>query len=126
MVKASVRFTPLLRPLGQRGSVLRVRIESGRSLITFKGPVRPGDKKLREEMMKKPDGKLIYAGLCAACHQPTGTGLEGLAPPLVDSDWVLGPAGGGALLEHRHDVGVIVEQPRQHVERDHVPEQEMG
>lgn len=38
------------------------------------------------------DGRLIYAGLCAACHQPTGTGLEGLAPPLVDSEWVLGPA----------------------------------
>jgi mono/diheme cytochrome c family protein len=38
------------------------------------------------------NGKVIYAGLCAACHQPTGTGLEGLAPPLVDSDWVLGPA----------------------------------
>ena len=38
------------------------------------------------------NGKTIYAGLCAACHQPTGTGLEGLAPPLVDSDWVLGKA----------------------------------
>lgn len=36
-------------------------------------------------------GKMIYAGLCAACHQPTGTGLDGLAPPLVDSDWLLGP-----------------------------------
>ena len=35
-------------------------------------------------------GKVIYAGLCGACHQPTGTGLEGLAPPLVDSEWVLG------------------------------------
>lgn len=37
-------------------------------------------------------GKVIYAGLCAACHQPTGTGLDGLAPPLVDSDWLLGPS----------------------------------
>jgi putative membrane-bound dehydrogenase-like protein len=27
---------------------------------------------------------------CSACHQPTGTGLEGLATPLVNSDWVLG------------------------------------
>ena len=32
------------------GSVLRVRIESGRSLITFKGPVRRRDKKVREEL----------------------------------------------------------------------------
>ncbi|MES2706179.1 MAG: c-type cytochrome [Verrucomicrobiota bacterium] len=37
-------------------------------------------------------GKIIYSALCAACHQPGGTGMEGLAPPLLDSDWVLGPA----------------------------------
>jgi len=35
-------------------------------------------------------GKTVYATLCAACHQPTGAGMEGLAPPLVDSEWVLG------------------------------------
>lgn len=37
-------------------------------------------------------GKTIYATLCAACHQPHGFGLDGLAPPLVDSEWVLGKA----------------------------------
>lgn len=36
-------------------------------------------------------GRVLYGALCAACHQPTGTGLAGLAPPLVDSEWVLGP-----------------------------------
>ena len=35
-------------------------------------------------------GRGIYAGVCAACHQTTGRGLEGLAPPLLDSEWVLG------------------------------------
>lgn len=45
-----------------------------------------------EEQARFDQGKMIYAGLCAACHQPTGTGLDGLAPPLVDSDWLLGPA----------------------------------
>lgn len=35
-------------------------------------------------------GKVTFANLCAACHQPHGYGLDGLAPPLVDSDWVLG------------------------------------
>ncbi len=44
------------------------------------------------EQARFEKGKVIYAGLCAACHQPTGTGLEGLAPPLVDSEWVVGPA----------------------------------
>jgi len=31
-------------------SVLRVRVESGRSLLTFKGPVQPSPMKLREEL----------------------------------------------------------------------------
>ena len=35
-------------------------------------------------------GRTVYSTLCTACHQPTGTGMEGLAPALVDSDWVLG------------------------------------
>ena len=35
-------------------------------------------------------GKTVYTTLCAACHQPHGFGLDGLAPPLVDSEWVLG------------------------------------
>ncbi|HEY1050488.1 MAG TPA: PVC-type heme-binding CxxCH protein, partial [Prosthecobacter sp.] len=35
-------------------------------------------------------GKIIYNTLCTACHQPHGFGLDGLAPPLVDSEWVLG------------------------------------
>ncbi len=35
-------------------------------------------------------GKTVYVTLCAACHQPHGFGLDGLAPPLVDSEWVLG------------------------------------
>jgi mono/diheme cytochrome c family protein len=35
-------------------------------------------------------GKEIYPTLCGACHQPHGRGQEGLAPPLVDSEWSLG------------------------------------
>ena len=44
--------------------------------------------KAQQELLEK--GKVTYANLCAACHQPHGYGLDGLAPPLVDSDWVLG------------------------------------
>jgi glucose/arabinose dehydrogenase len=30
-------------------------------------------------------GRQLFAGTCAACHQPTGLGRPGLAPPLADS-----------------------------------------
>ena len=36
-------------------------------------------------------GKAVFSTLCAACHQSTGLGQDGLAPPLADSEWVLGP-----------------------------------
>src|SRR5205809_749156 len=35
-------------------------------------------------------GKQIYTNICAACHQVSGAGQEGLAPPLLDSEWLLG------------------------------------
>ncbi|HAV65375.1 MAG TPA: dehydrogenase [Verrucomicrobiales bacterium] len=35
-------------------------------------------------------GKELYAISCGACHQPHGKGQEGLAPPLVGSEWVTG------------------------------------
>jgi mono/diheme cytochrome c family protein len=37
-------------------------------------------------------GKAIYAAVCIACHQPTGSGLANLAPPLANSEWLLGPS----------------------------------
>ena len=43
-----------------------------------------------EEQALFETGKTVYATLCGACHQPTGVGMPGLAPALVDSDWVLG------------------------------------
>jgi mono/diheme cytochrome c family protein len=36
-------------------------------------------------------GKKQYALICAQCHQPSGMGQEGKAPPLVNSPWALGP-----------------------------------
>jgi mono/diheme cytochrome c family protein len=35
----------------------------------------------------------VYARTCIACHKADGFGQEGTAPPLVDSEWVLGPPG---------------------------------
>jgi mono/diheme cytochrome c family protein len=38
-------------------------------------------------------GKDLYPLVCGACHQPHGKGQEGLAPPLVDSEWSVGSEG---------------------------------
>lgn len=46
-----------------------------------------------EELALFDSGRQTYAGLCAACHQPSGKGLEGLAPPLAESEWVTGDPG---------------------------------
>jgi mono/diheme cytochrome c family protein len=35
-------------------------------------------------------GRTLFAAVCAACHQADGRGLDGLAPPLLDSEWVVG------------------------------------
>ncbi len=37
------------------------------------------------------NGRILFTGICAPCHQPGGEGLDGVAPPLLDSPWVLGP-----------------------------------
>ena len=35
-------------------------------------------------------GKRLYTANCVACHQPTGQGVAGQFPTLVDSEWVVG------------------------------------
>jgi mono/diheme cytochrome c family protein len=36
------------------------------------------------------DGKQVFGGKCAACHQATGAGIAGVFPPLAGSEWVTG------------------------------------
>ncbi len=53
--------------------------------IVAKGPpLSPEDQKHFEA------GKGVYEATCLACHQQHGMGQEGLAPPLVGSEWVSG------------------------------------
>lgn len=60
-------------------------------------PNKPGDKTpplkplTAEEQARFETGRQMFNAICAQCHQPSGLGMEGLAPPLVDSEWVLGP-----------------------------------
>jgi len=60
-------------------------------------PGKPGAKPLPvippltpEQQALFDKGKTFYSAVCAACHQPTGTGVANLAPPLLNSEWVLG------------------------------------
>ncbi|MBO3696980.1 c-type cytochrome [Roseivirga sp. E12] len=43
-------------------------------------------------------GLQLYRETCAACHGGNGRGIEGLAPPLDNSDWIKGPANRLALV----------------------------
>jgi mono/diheme cytochrome c family protein len=38
-----------------------------------------------------PRGEKVYISYCSPCHQPNGVGAPGIAPPLVESEWVLAP-----------------------------------
>jgi mono/diheme cytochrome c family protein len=43
-------------------------------------------------------GKIIYGNICAGCHQPTGAGNAGQAPPLAGSEWVLAQGGPNRVI----------------------------
>jgi mono/diheme cytochrome c family protein len=64
----------------------------------LKWPGKPGTAEAavkplsEEEQFRFEKGKAQFAALCAACHQPNGQGLAGLAPSLIYSKWVLGDA----------------------------------
>lgn len=46
----------------------------------------------KDDLMKR--GEQVYNASCAACHQPTGTGIPGVFPGLVNSKIATGPAAG--------------------------------
>ena len=74
---------------------ISARLTKISSLVTWPG--QPGYVAPPKIVPLSPDqekqfalGKDMFAASCAACHQLTGLGMEGLAPPLSDSEWVLG------------------------------------
>jgi mono/diheme cytochrome c family protein len=66
------------------------------ALAVFTWPGKPGAPPptvpplTADEQRRFAEGRELYATICAACHQPTGFGVDGVAPPLFDSEWVLG------------------------------------
>lgn len=62
------------------------------SLLDWPGkysPIKPRRPLTETEQVRYDAGKVVYGTLCGQCHKPDGMGQAGLAPPLVDSEWVL-------------------------------------
>jgi mono/diheme cytochrome c family protein len=77
------------------GKTIQTRVDKISPLFTWSG--KPGAKPEPvitplsvEEKKRFEQGRDLFAGSCAACHQSHGLGMDGLAPPLADSEWVLG------------------------------------
>jgi glucose/arabinose dehydrogenase/mono/diheme cytochrome c family protein len=102
--KTVVQVKPVNLPSEPKGFVtlknstvpeLAERVKNLDSLLLWPGKagalppieVKPLTDKEKESF---ESGKALFTAICAACHQPHGKGLEGLAPPLVDSEWVVG------------------------------------
>ena len=80
--------------LALKDSPVKLVAEASAFTITSREPVKaaaPTGPPLSAEDQKRFDlGKSMYEATCIACHQPHGLGQDGLAPPLVGSEWVAG------------------------------------
>ena len=76
---------------GERGT----RAASLLARVTWPGkPGEPAVTPLTADEQRRFDvGREVYRNICQACHQPDGRGQERVAPPLVGSKLLLGPAG---------------------------------
>ena len=95
MQKEQTRFRSLARFLGSGVALLGVvfaglaaRPEAGEP--PARRPLTDGGLALAGQ---EPDGKRLFETRCAACHQVDGSGVEGVFPPLVGSEWVTGDEG---------------------------------
>ena len=82
-----------LKNLSDKGA--RAALEKMDKLMVWPGkpgvvPEPPVIPLTAEQQARFTLGKQLYETSCAACHQTHGLGQEGLAPPLLDSEWVMG------------------------------------
>ena len=79
----------------------QTRKQSERSEALFAWPGHQLDKATAEmskartlttaEVASINEGKVLFQQLCAGCHGIEGQGIAPMAPPLANSEWVLGP-----------------------------------
>ncbi len=94
-VKLPAQPKPLVALEKITAKTIQTRVAKISPLFTWPG--KPGAKPepiipplSAEEKKRFEMGKELFTGSCAACHQSHGLGMDGLAPPLADSEWVLG------------------------------------
>lgn len=70
--------------LGRHGGKFSSDVHTGFLPPPTSGPARP-------ELAKPATGVELYKARCAQCHQADGRGLAGSYPPLIGSEYVVGP-----------------------------------
>ncbi len=79
----------------EKNPTAKARLAKLNDIIVWPG--KPGVAALAEakpltaaQQARFETGRTLFTAVCSACHQATGRGLDGLAPPLLDSEWLLG------------------------------------
>jgi mono/diheme cytochrome c family protein len=90
------KFLALLTKSAGPDDALQSKLQDARARIHWPGepgykPPPPPPPLTAEQQAQFERGRIVYGATCAACHKPTGNGQVGLAPPLLDSEWALGP-----------------------------------
>jgi mono/diheme cytochrome c family protein len=90
------KFVALLTDSAETDDALRSKLKDARVRIHWPGepgyvPPPPPPPLTAEQQTQFERGRIVYGATCAACHKPNGLGQVGLAPPLLDSEWTLGP-----------------------------------
>jgi mono/diheme cytochrome c family protein/glucose/arabinose dehydrogenase len=85
-LKALAQSSPFALAKDAAAFSIAAREPKTNTVVALGPPLSPEDQKRFET------GKAWYEATCVACHQPHGMGQAGLAPPLVGSEWVNGPA----------------------------------
>ncbi|MDB6064715.1 MAG: dehydrogenase [Pedosphaera sp.] len=94
-VRFEVEPEPIMALQRISDTKVRERMKRIGGLITWPGqpgyePPVPVPPLTADQRTRFDEGKVLFEATCAQCHQPHGFGQEGLAPPLADSEWVLG------------------------------------
>ncbi|MDB6123971.1 MAG: dehydrogenase [Pedosphaera sp.] len=95
LIKFAAEPAGLLALKRSTDKAIQEKVEKISSIITWPGqpgyePDAPVVPLNAAQQVLFDNGKTLFESTCAQCHQPHGLGQEGLAPPLVDSEWVLG------------------------------------